>query len=31
MAYAKIVMANMWPGSEQTSDYSSKLRSNIEN
>ena len=31
MAYAWIVMPDIWPGFEQTLDYRSKFRSNIEN
>ena len=31
MGYAQIVMPEIWPGSEQTSCYRSKFRSNIEN
>ena len=31
MAYAQIVMPDIWLGFEQTSDYITKFRSNIEN
>ena len=31
MAYAQIVMPDIWPRSEKTSDYWSKVKSNIEN
>ena len=31
MAYAQVAMPDVLPGSEQTLDYRSKFRSNIEN